>query len=88
MTTVEMENVLNMPRREKLQMMEMLWEDLTRKAEEQETPSWHQQTLKETEQRVVSGDEAVINWADAKQQLRARCRVFSFSVHKGVVMSR
>ena len=44
-TTVEMENVLNMPRRQKLQMMEMLWEDLSRKAVEQETPGWHRQAL-------------------------------------------
>ncbi len=73
MITVEMKKVLNMPRREKLQMMEMLWEDLSRKAAEQETPDWHRQALRETEQRVASGDEVVINWADAKQQLRARC---------------
>ena len=72
MTTVEMENVLNMPRRQKLQMMEMLWEDLSRKAVEQETPGWHQQALKETEKRVLAGRETVMDWADAKQQLRAR----------------
>ena len=30
MTTVEMENVRNMPHRENLQMVEMLWEDPSR----------------------------------------------------------
>ena len=72
MTTLEMENVLNMPRREKLQMMEMLWEDLSRKAAEQEAPDWHRQALRETEKRVQSGRETVMDWTDAKQQLRAR----------------
>ncbi|MEE9367561.1 MAG: addiction module protein [Pontiella sp.] len=72
MTTVEMENVLNMPRREKLQMMEMLWEDLSRKATEQETPDWHRQALREAEKRVQSGRETVMDWTDAKQKLRTR----------------
>ena len=72
MTTIEMEDVLNRPRREKLQIMEMLWEDLSRKAAEQETPSWHRQALRETEKRVLSGSKTVMDWADAKQQLRAR----------------
>ncbi len=72
MTPLEMENVLNMPRKEKLQMMEMLWEDLSRKAAEQETPDWHRQALRETEKGVLSGREKVMDWTDAKPHLRAR----------------
>ena len=70
MTTLEMENVLNMPRREKLQMMEALWENLSRA--EPETPTWHRQALRETEQQMASGREEVLDWTDAKQQLRTR----------------
>jgi len=73
MTTVEMNNVLNMPRREKLQMMEALWENLSRAEPEPETPDWHRQALRETEERVVAGRETVLDWPDAKQQLRAHC---------------
>ena len=72
MTTLEMNNVLNMPRREKLQMMEALWENLSRAEPEQETPDWHRQALRETEQRMASGREDGMDWTDAKQQLRAR----------------
>ena len=73
MTTLEMKNVLNMPRREKLQMMEALWENLSQAETEQETPAWHRQALRETEQRIESGREEVVDWTDAKQQLRAQC---------------
>ncbi len=72
MTTLEMEQVRGMPRCEKLQMMETLWADLSRDQIEQESPGWHRQVLKETEQRVCSGSETTLGWAEAKQQLRAR----------------
>jgi len=73
MTTLEMEQVHRMPRREKLQMMETLWSDLSREQPEPESPDWHRQVLKETEQRVRSGCETTLDWTEAKQQLRARC---------------
>lgn len=72
MTTLEMEQIHNLPRREKLQMMETLWADLSRDQIEQESPGWHRQVLKETEQRVRSGSETTLDWAEAKHQLRAR----------------
>ena len=70
---LEMENVLKMPRREKLQMMETLWESLSRPEAEQESPDWHREVLRETEKRMASGRETTMDWTDAKQQLRARC---------------
>ncbi len=73
MTPLEMEQVHSMPRREKLQMMETLWEDLSREKTEPESPDWHRQVLKETEQRVRLGQETTLDWTKAKQQLRARC---------------
>ncbi len=55
---------------EKLQAMEALWADLTRNAEQFESPAWHEQELKEREQRVKSGQESFIDWEIAKKQLR------------------
>ena len=72
MTTLEMDDVRALPRSEKLRMMEALWEDLSRSEAEQESPGWHRDVLKETKLRVASGCETVIDWRDAKQQLRAR----------------
>jgi hypothetical protein len=37
---------------EKLQAMEALWEDLSREPDRIESPSWHQDLLKETESRA------------------------------------
>jgi len=57
---------------EKLRAMEALWADLSRNAENFESPSWHDQVLKERDQRTKSGQEKFVSWEDAKRELRDR----------------
>jgi hypothetical protein len=59
---------------EKLRVMESLWADLSRNEQEFESPAWHDQVLKERDQRVRSGEESFIDWETAKQQLRDRLK--------------
>ena len=61
-----------MSRAEKLQAMEVLWEDLSRTETEVESPSWHQDVLKDTEARFAAGQEQVTDWETAKKTLRNR----------------
>lgn len=68
MTAVELENVKKLPRSEKLQIMETLWEDLSHSEAEMDSPTWHRQALAETESR----NETPLDWSEAKKQLRAR----------------
>lgn len=55
---------------EKLQAMEELWADLTRNDRQFESPAWHEAVLRERETRVESGQEAPLDWAEVKNQLR------------------
>jgi hypothetical protein len=57
---------------EKLQAMEALWTGLTQNPEELESPSWHEQVLKERDERLASGQERLIDWEIAKKQLREK----------------
>lgn len=50
--------------------MEVLWADLSKSAADFESPPWHEQALKETEQRLEAGKEEVLDWEVAKQTLR------------------
>jgi hypothetical protein len=59
---------------EKLRVMETLWADLSRNEQEIESPAWHEQVLREREDRVRSGQESFIGWETAKQQLRDRLK--------------
>ena len=57
---------------EKLRAMEALWNDLSRREAELESPAWHGQVLREREERVASGKESYVDWETAKAQLRKR----------------
>ncbi len=57
---------------EKLRMMEAIWEDLSKDDDEVESPKWHQDALEETEERLKTGKEKVVDWGKAKEDLRER----------------
>jgi hypothetical protein len=68
-STIEIRNLY---REEKLRVMETIWEDLSREDEEVESPDWHQKALQETERRLNSGQEKIVDWQVAKKELRER----------------
>jgi hypothetical protein len=62
--------IQQMPRSEKLKLMEALWADLSRDEAELESPAWHADALRETSERVARGEEKVLDWEQAKAELR------------------
>ena len=69
MTMIDLQR---MSREEKLKVMHALWEDLVRDEDAVESPEWHGELLRETEERVRSGVEHVRDWDEAKTELRKR----------------
>jgi len=67
MTTADIQKL---SKEEKLELMEAIWQDLSKT--EIVAPAWHEQALKETEQRVSEGLEQPVDWRQAKDQLRSR----------------
>jgi hypothetical protein len=59
-------------REEKLRIMEAIWEDLSKDADQVESPDWHREALDETDRRRESGQERVVDWSKAKEGLRKR----------------
>lgn len=47
---------------EKLEAMELLWEDLSRRAEAVESPQWHKELLNKREAALARGDDAFEDW--------------------------
>ncbi len=62
--------IQQMPRQEKLKLMETLWADLSRDDEAVESPAWHADALRETADRMARGEEKVLSWEQAKSELR------------------
>ena len=71
LTTMKLD-LQQMSREEKLKAMHELWEDLALHEATVESPSWHGDALRETEERVRGGVERVHDWEDAKKELRRR----------------
>ena len=59
-----------LPRLEKLRLMEALWVELRRDEKELESPAWHAAALAETSKRLAAGQEQTLDWGQAKATLR------------------
>jgi len=55
---------------EKLRAMELLWADLSRSEAQLESPAWHEDVLRDREEKIKSGAEKFMDWETAKKQLR------------------
>lgn len=67
-----LQTIQQMSRTEKLQAMELLWVSLSSDEDKLESPAWHADTLRETQQRYDAGQEKPVDWNTAKKELRKR----------------
>ncbi len=63
-------NLKEMTTEEKLQTMEILWDDICRIIPDFSSPSWHEDVLKEREQRILDGKDKFVDWDQAKKDIR------------------
>lgn len=66
------DQVAKMSREEKLLMMEALWADLSRVDTAVVSPKWHEKVLIQTSERLAAGREQLMDWDDAKREIRKR----------------
>jgi hypothetical protein len=59
---------------EKLKVMEDIWADLSRNEQKFESPAWHEDVLKQREERLEAGEETPIDWEVAKKELLDRLK--------------
>ena len=62
----------HLSREEKRRIMEAIREDLFKDQDQVEAPGWHREALEETDRRRQSGQEGVVDWQEAKKELRKR----------------
>ncbi|MAS94445.1 MAG: acyl-protein synthetase [Verrucomicrobiales bacterium] len=71
---VTVDEILALPKDERLRIMELLWSGLTESDESIDSPSWHDEVLSETAKRVAEGTETPIDFSAAKEILRSERR--------------
>ena len=69
MTSLEKE-VQNLPKLQKISLMEQLWSEISQDAHLIEIPDWHIKELELTEKRIKEGKEHFIDWELAKEAIR------------------
>ena len=57
---------------QKLNLMEQLWVELSRKPSDIPSPDWHGDVLANRRQMVESGQVDFVDWSDAKKRLQQR----------------
>ena len=55
---------------QKLQLMEAIWDDLCRQAQDLPSPDWHGQVLEDRQKRASQGTAAFSDWNQAKRRIR------------------
>jgi len=55
---------------EKLQVIEAIWDDLSRHADELQSPPWHGRVLDALEVAIERGEENFDEWEVAKRRIR------------------
>jgi putative addiction module component (TIGR02574 family) len=61
-----------LPPTEKLKIIEALWGDIAADDGSFESPAWHEEELRKTEAELAAGRVEVLDWEDAKKELRKR----------------
>jgi putative addiction module component len=61
-----------MSRAEKLRALEAIWADLSQDEDQFESPSWHEEALRDAEHAVKTGKAKFNNWEEAKNRLRRK----------------
>jgi len=61
-----------LPPNEKLMIIEALWGDLAADDGAFPSPGWHEEELRKTEADLVAGRVEVLDWEEAKKELRSR----------------
>ena len=66
-----LEQIDRMTLEERLQTMDHLWMRIIQSGADFPAPAWHGRVLRETEERIASGESKFIPWEEAKDQIRA-----------------
>jgi putative addiction module component (TIGR02574 family) len=61
-----------LPNSEKLKIIETLWADLSADEASFESPAWHADELRKTEEDLKAGRVTAVDWDEAKKALRKR----------------
>ena len=68
---IALDTLHQLPLKEKLFVMEALWDELSKHESESPVPQWHRDVLDERETQIGAGTAKFIDWEVARQEIRS-----------------
>jgi len=68
---ITLDTIHQLPLKEKLLVMEALWDDISQTEAGLPVPQWHQDVLDERESQIAAGIAKFIDWEVAKKEILA-----------------
>lgn len=59
---------------DKISVMESIWDDLCRNADDIVSPEWHKEVLDSRAKNLASGMDSFVDWEEAKREIRSKAR--------------
>jgi hypothetical protein len=72
MAAMSIAEVKQLPFEEKLQIMEVIWEEMRAQADRVSVPQWHKDLLDDRRKAVAEGREEILDWDSIKDSLPSR----------------
>ena len=71
---IAQEEIRKLSLQDKFELLETVWAEISSDPEQIEVPQWHLDILNEREAALKEGRTTVLDWEDAKRQIRAATR--------------
>ena len=71
---IAQEEIRKLPMKEKLALLEAVWEEISPYPDELEVPQWHKDILNERQEALKQGQIRILDWEDAKKEIEAAIR--------------
>jgi len=74
MDSQKLNEILNLSKDEKLELLDALWENLNEEIKDSEIPEWHKEILEERLKKIENGEMEFVSWEKVKEMLQERMK--------------
>ncbi|MDQ3020377.1 MAG: addiction module protein [Bacteroidota bacterium] len=74
MDSQKLNEILSLPKDEKLELIEVLWNSLNEGIKDSEIPEWHKEVLEERLKKIENGEMEFVSWEKVKEMLHERMK--------------
>ena len=71
MTKIQLNSILNLSKEDKIELVQLLWDNIASEKDEDSIPEWHKELLETRLLRIKQGKTKFKDWADVMKKYKA-----------------